>query len=160
MLVRDGKPKCEQVPKEVPTLRDFAPRFLEGHVRANRHKPSGVAGNESIIRRHLVRRLGSKRLNEITTEDVQQLKAALTTNSPKTVNNVLTVLNVMLRTAVEWNVIDHPSCTIKLVRTTKSAAKFHDFDAFERLVQSAQETDRVASIVVLLGGEAGCAVGK
>ena len=66
VLVRDGKPKRERVHKEVPTLRDFGPRFIDGHVRANRHKPSGVAGNESIIRRHLVGRLGSKRLNEIT----------------------------------------------------------------------------------------------
>ena len=91
---------------------------------------------------------------------MQQLKVALTRHSPKTVNNVLTVLNVMLRTAVEWNVIDHPSCTIRLVRTTKSEAKFHDFDAFERLVHSAQQTDHVASIVVLLGGEAGLRCGE
>ena len=91
---------------------------------------------------------------------MQQLKAALIKNSPKTVNNVLTVLNVMLRTAVEWNVIDHPSCTIKLVRTTKSEARFHDFDAFERLDQSARQTDHVASVVVLLGGEAGLRCGE
>jgi integrase len=28
--------------KEVPTLEQFAPRFLDGHPRANRHKPSGI----------------------------------------------------------------------------------------------------------------------
>ena len=28
--------------KEVPTLRAFAPRFLDGHARANRQKPSGI----------------------------------------------------------------------------------------------------------------------
>ena len=39
-----------------------------------------------------------KRLDEISTEDVQRLKAALSARAPKTVNNVLTVL----RTAVEW----------------------------------------------------------
>jgi hypothetical protein len=27
--------------KEVPTLRAFAPRFLDGHARANRQKPRG-----------------------------------------------------------------------------------------------------------------------
>ncbi|MCA1562865.1 MAG: hypothetical protein LC753_03705 [Acidobacteria bacterium] len=37
-------------PKEVPTLREFAPRFLEGHARANRQKPSGIAAKEMIIR--------------------------------------------------------------------------------------------------------------
>jgi len=33
-----GAPK-----KEVPTLAEFAPRFLDGHTRANRQKPSGIA---------------------------------------------------------------------------------------------------------------------
>jgi hypothetical protein len=40
-------------------------------------------------------------LNAITTEDIQGLKHALTKRAPKTVNNVLTVLNVALRKAVE-----------------------------------------------------------
>ena len=40
--------------KEVPTLKEFAPRFLDGYARANRHKPSGVAGKETILRIHLV----------------------------------------------------------------------------------------------------------
>src|SRR5262245_24209399 len=61
-------------PKEVPTLEEFAPRFLEGHARANRQKPSGIAAKETIFNVHLVPRLGMKRLNAITTEDVQQLK--------------------------------------------------------------------------------------
>ena len=33
-------PPQENVPpKEVPTLQEFAPRFLDGHARANRQKP-------------------------------------------------------------------------------------------------------------------------
>jgi hypothetical protein len=38
--------------REVPTLREFAPRFLDGHARANRQKPSGIAAKEMIIRVH------------------------------------------------------------------------------------------------------------
>jgi integrase len=34
------------------------------------------------------------------------------------------------------------------------------FDAFERLIHSAQQTDRIAAIVVLLGGEAGLRCGE
>src|SRR6478735_7687730 len=34
-LIVHGPP---QVAKEVPTLRAFAPRFVEGHARANRHR--------------------------------------------------------------------------------------------------------------------------
>jgi hypothetical protein len=45
---------------------------------------------------HLIPRFGGKRLDTITTEDVQRLKSHLRERAPKTVNNVLTVLNVLL----------------------------------------------------------------
>jgi hypothetical protein len=32
--------------KEVPTLAAFAPRFIEGHARANRQKAGGIAQKE------------------------------------------------------------------------------------------------------------------
>ncbi len=40
--------------KEVPTLEEFAPRFLDGHARANRQKPSGIVSKESILHHHLI----------------------------------------------------------------------------------------------------------
>ena len=57
--------------KEVPTLAEFGPRFLERHARANRQKPSGIASKETILRVHLIPILGSKRLDAINNEDVQ-----------------------------------------------------------------------------------------
>jgi hypothetical protein len=44
---------------------------------------------------------------------VQRLKHALTDRAPKTVNNVLSVPNVVLRKAVEWNVLEQMLCTIR-----------------------------------------------
>jgi hypothetical protein len=44
----------EQPPKEVPTLQAFAPRFIEGHAKANRLKPSGIASKTAILRLYLV----------------------------------------------------------------------------------------------------------
>src|SRR6266849_3937656 len=61
-----------QPKKEVPTLEEFAPRFLDGHARANRQKPSGIAAKETILNVHLIPLLGSKKLDAITTEQVQQ----------------------------------------------------------------------------------------
>jgi hypothetical protein len=46
---------------------------------------------------HLTKAFGDKRLDEISTEDVQRLKAALTERAPKTVNDILTVLNTLLK---------------------------------------------------------------
>jgi hypothetical protein len=142
----------QDAPKEVPTLETFSPRFIDGYVRANRQKPSSIAAKETIGRVHLVRVLGARRLDAITTESAQQLKHQLNDRSAKTVNNVLTVLNVLLKQAVEWDIIERMPCTIRLLPIPKSSAHFHDFDEYERLVATAKVTDPQAYIVVLLGG--------
>lgn len=165
VLQVEGKPqpdKSRLIQKEVqtvPTLRQFAARFLEGYAVANRQKPSGIASKETALRVHLLPLLGDKSLDAITTEDIQHLKSGLGDRSPKTVNNVLTVANVLLRTAVEWGVIDRLPCTIRLLKTPKTTASFLDLEAYERLVEAAR-LDTRAYLVVLLGGEAGLRCGE
>ena len=156
-LLVDGIPNTT---KEVPTLETFAPRFVDGHARANRHKPSGIAAKESILRVHLIPRLGLKTLDAITTEDIQLLKSALVTKAPKTVNNVLTTLNTLLRMAVEWGVIPEMPCTMRLLKVSRPAMAFHDFPAYEQLVESAKAVDANAFLIVLLGGKAGLRCGE
>jgi hypothetical protein len=125
-LLQHGPPTLE---KEVPTLETFAPRFVDGHARANRQKPSGIAATESILKWHLLPALGAKRLDAITNEQVQKLKLALAHLAPKTVNNVLTVLSTLLKKAVEWGDLDTLPCTIKLLSNPKKTMGFHDFEA-------------------------------
>ena len=86
--------------KEVPTLTEFAPRCVDGHTRANRQKPGGIANTLSILKWHLIPALGAQRLDAITNEQVQKLTLASTHRAPKTVNNVLTLLNTLLKKAV------------------------------------------------------------
>jgi integrase len=122
--------------------------------------PSGIAAKETILNVHLVPLFGPKRLDAITTEDVQRLKNQLRDRAPKTVNNVLTVLNMLLKKAVEWNAIERMPCTIRLLPIPKGSAGFYDFDEYERLVAAAKATDRVPYLIVLLGGEAGLRCGE
>jgi len=156
-LLQHGQP---QPKKEVPTLEEFAPRFLNGYARANRQKPSGIAAKETILNVHLVPVLGTKKLDAITSEEVQRLKHQLRGKAPKTVNNVLTVLNVMLKKAVEWGAIDRMPCTLRLLPIPRPSASFHDFDEYERLVEAARDTDPRANLIVLFGGEAGLRCGE
>ena len=158
-LLTEGLPKQDQR-KEVPTLEEFAPSFLDGHAKANRHKPSGIAAKETILRVHLVPRLGTKRLDAIRTEDIQRLKSQLSDKAPKTVNNILTTLNTLLRMAVEWGVIGELPCRIRLLPAPKPSAVFHDFEAFDHLVETAQSIDWQTHLLVLLGGEAGLRCGE
>jgi integrase len=155
-LLQHGPPQAK---KEVPTLEQSAPRFVDGHVRANRQKPSGIAATDSILRVHLVPLLGSRRLDAISNERVQCVKRQLADRAPKTVNNVLTVLSVMLKTAVEWGVLDRMPCTIRLLPLLKPTMGFYDFDQYERLVEAATP-DPTGCLIMLLGGEAGLRCGE
>jgi integrase len=135
-------------------------RFLDGHARANRQKPSGIAAKEMILRVHLVPALGHKKLDAIKSEDVQHIKRDLEAKSPKTTNNVLTVLSVLLKKAVEWEVIERMPCSVKLLPVPKRSTAFHDFDEYERLVVAARILDPRTYLIVLLGGEAGLRCGE
>lgn len=59
-------------------------------------KPSGIAAKEMIARVHLVPLVGDQPLDRISTERVQGLKSTLVSRTPKTVNNVLAYLVVLL----------------------------------------------------------------
>ena len=91
---------------------------------------------------------------------MQRLKAQLEVKSPKTVNNILAVLSVLLKKAVEWDVIERMPCTVKLLRVEKGAAAFHDFEEYERLVDVARAIDQRTYLIVLLGGDAGMRCGE
>jgi len=146
---------------QLPTPNQaFAPRFVDGHARANRHKPSGIATIESILKWHLIPTLGPKRLDAITNEQVQRLKLALTDRAPKTANNVLTVLSTLLKKAVEWNELERLPCAIKLLPNPKKTMGFHDFDQYERLLDVARKRGRDGYLMVLLGGDAGLRLGE
>jgi integrase len=157
-LTRPKPTDCQ--PKQVPTLETFWPRFMDGYARANRQKPSGIAAKETIGKMHLIPQLGSKRLDVISTEDVQQLHRHLVDRASKTVNNVLVVLNVLLKKAVEWDVIDRMPCVIRLTPVPKPSAGFFDFDEYARLMGAAKALDRSTHLIVLLGGDAGMRCGE
>ena len=88
------------------------------------------------------------------------MKGALRNRSPKTVNNFLSVLSVLLKTAVEWEVIDRMPGTIRLVKVSQSSAAFHDFVPttgwWRRLVSQAPTPTSLFS----LGEKQACGVAR
>ncbi len=124
-------------------------------MRANRHKPRGVEAKESIFRIHLQPRLGKRRLDKITELDIQQLKADLSEKKAKTINNILAVLNKLLKTAVRWRVLESMPLTIDLLKTEPPDIGFYEVPQYRRLVREAREIGTHVLAVVLLGGDAG-----
>lgn len=159
-LFRRGPLVLRPEKKEVPTLSDFQKRFVDGYARANRQKASGIDSKESHLRIHLVPMLGKLPLDQITDERVAELMGAKADLSPKTVNNMLSVLNKLLDVAVDWKVIDKKACRIRLLKVPDSAFAFYDFAEYDRLVRAAEKCDRTVLVTALLGGDAGLRRGE
>ncbi len=144
----------------VPTLDEFAPRFMSAFVVANRQKPSTVESKQAILDGKLLPLLGKRRLDEICDEDVQRIKADLHARKPKTVNNVLTVLSKVLKVAVKWKVIPVMPVQIELLKLDEPEVTFYEFEEYARLVEAAEKVDRRALLTVMLGGDAGLRTGE
>ncbi|MBL8955726.1 MAG: site-specific integrase [Myxococcaceae bacterium] len=156
-LLKRGK---ELLVPRAPTLAEFAPRYLDEHVKANRQKPSTIIQKERILEFYLKPRFGQMRLDQIDDAAVQRLKAQLVDRKPKTVNNVLVVLNTMLKAAVKWRVLRQLPATIELLRVPPTTMHFYEPHEFELLVAAAQRIDHQHLVFVLLGGEAGLRCGE
>lgn len=146
--------------REVPTLEAFWLRFEQEHVKAERHKPSTQRSTEQRFETHLRPLFGQVPLNKINNECVQKLKATMSKAAPKTVNNVLSTLSVMLNKAVEWGVLDALPCQIRLLKQTFHERDFYDFQTYDRMVSAAGRVGHVEKIIILLGGEAGLRMGE
>jgi integrase len=146
--------------KEIPTLKEFGPRFVDGYARANRQKASTVFTKERILALHLFPTLGHRKLDGITNEDVAHLKAGFQRLAPKTINNVLNVLSKLLNVAVEWGVLDRRPCTIKLLKTITPIMSFYEEEQYARLVDAAKTMDGRVHLMIVLGGDAGLRRGE
>jgi len=104
--------------------------------------------------------MGELRLDAIDDEQVQRLKGRLSTQKPKSVNNTLTILNKLLKVAVEWKVIDGLPCRIRLLKAAAAVVEFYEESDCERLVAAAAKVDARTHLTVLLGGDAGLRLGE
>lgn len=162
-LIVHGKERKEEqtsVAEEIPTLATFHTRYVEGYIVANRQKESTRLAAESVFRCHLLPKLGAKRLDEIGTEDVARLKLSLKGREPKTINNVLSILSRVLKTAVEWDVIPEVRCRIALVKTAPQEMTWYEEADLARLLAAASSVGVDAELIVMLGADAGLRAGE
>ena len=146
--------------RNVPTLEAFAPRFIEGYARANRQKPSGIAAKEAILRiasdpgtrltdaRHDQQRAGAATqaapAREVTEDGQQRVERA----------QRAVEAGGRVGRARQAALFD------QTVRVARTDAAFHDFEAYERLLEAAQAIDPRSYVIALLGGEAGLRAGE
>jgi integrase len=160
LLQQGGRRPKNAGPRQVATLEEFWPRFLEGYCRANRQKPSTIHEKGKVMDYYLRPRFGDRPLDAITNESIQRLKGELADLAPKTVNNVLSLLGTALRVAVDWGVIHAMPARKKLLRAPPGEMAFYEPVDFERLVAGAEAVGHEVQVLVLLGGEAGLRCGE
>jgi len=130
----------------VPTLATFAESWMRDYAVEN--KRSERRAKEAILRVALRPAFGAWPLNEITAQRVQQFKREQLEKklSAKTINNRLTVLRRLLRSALEWGVIE----TVPLITPLKVTAppfRYLSVDEVRRLANAAS-TPLIRAMVV------------
>jgi integrase len=160
-LLARGKDAHNATPAPAtPTLDAFWPRVLTDHYRAGRKKPSTIEAASTIVRLHLAPRLGTRPLNEISDADVAAIKGAYAVASPKTVNNILSVLSRILGCAVKWRVLKERPCEVELLPTPPKARPWYEVEEFRRMVAAARRLSTGHLALVLLAGSAGLRRGE
>ena len=156
--------------KEVPTLNDFAPTYLD--VSRVKNKPSSLDSKDMFLRIHILPRLGHLRLDEVTYAVIEDLKVALAatpianvtrkkngepgkpvarTLSRKSINNCLTVLRRMLSIAKKRGLITAVP-EIEWFREPPPEFDFFTFDEADRLIAAAPREWKAMITVALRTG--------
>jgi integrase len=154
-------------PKEIPLFKEFWPVFVEQYCKAERLKASGCENKRWAYETYLKPVVGDLRLDQIGPAEIQAIKARMASKSPKTCNNILTVLSACLKFASEDGLrgqdglgIIERAPRIRLQKTAKPTMSFYEPDQFQRLVEAAAKIDTRTRVLVLLGGDAGLRRGE
>lgn len=158
-LVRPEAPAEEEEAKEEPTpavplFRDYAVRFIDEYVIANRQSPATLEGRLQANRKHLVPLLGDVPIDEIGPPQYQLVKAARPRLAKTTLNRVLDQLTTMLNVAAEWKLIKAAPKVKRLKEDDEDQAHLSP-DQGERLVEVAEQFGHKYYLVALLGVDGG-----
>jgi len=135
--------------KEDLLFEAFGKEFLELYSRVNR-KPKTVQSHENSMK-HLVGFFKSKRLSEITPEQVARYIAERRARvSASTVNRELSCLKCILNRAVEWGRLDTNPVRVKKLKEPEPKDRILTDEEIKRLLQAAAPHLRQV-LMVLLG---------
>jgi integrase len=147
-----GRYKQAEAVTPVPTLAKFWASFFETHVLVN-NKVSEQQTKQRIAQGHLLPRFGGRKLDAISAHDVELYKATMAQlgYKPKTINNHLTVLRTVLKTAVRWG-LSPSAAEIRLLRNTPADVVYLDFLESQQLIAAAGEDWRPMVVIALNTG--------
>jgi integrase len=104
--VRKGKdPSAEKTAaRDASSVKDLCTKFIEDYSKP-KNRPRTVESNQGYIDRHIIPRLGTLKVREVTRSDVSSLIARMK-KTPVTANRVLSCLRKMFNMAEVWGFRD------------------------------------------------------
>lgn len=90
-----------QQAKNKPIMIEFAKEYLEVYAKANK-RPKSYQEDQKMLNSIILKKLGSKKVEEVTTHDIQHLHHELR-KTPYMANRVRALLSKMFNLAVQWN---------------------------------------------------------
>ena len=130
---------------DAPTVHDLAERFLEEHA-AGYCKPSTAHSYALAIRRHVLPRLGGRKVGEVTRADVASLHHAMRA-TPFAANRTLGILSAMFSAAEVWGLRQqgtNPCRYVKRFREGKRERFLSDAE-YRRLGAALREAERTGT---------------
>lgn len=122
------------------TLKDFADKWLT--ARAADVRPKTIASYRQHMNNRIVPFFGRRKLRSITTEDVEALKAHMSTEkiSPATVGKHLLTLRMMFKTAMAWKYAsENPAQFVKRPQHTRPELSVLGPNDVERLIAATDD---------------------
>ncbi len=144
--------------REVPSLGEFALNRYLAYIKT--YKKSWNT-DETLLRVHILPKLGSKPLNQITREDIsalhlERLEAGA---APASADRLVILLRYLYNLAIKWNtpgVKDNPTKDVVLFNVNNSRERFLSAEELQRLAESVKQSENpllepIILILVLTG---------
>lgn len=137
-----------------PLFRDFATRWMNDYVIANRHSPATVEGRQKILDFHLLPILGHLRLDALGPAAFQRVRGERAELAVSTLNKICDQLCTMLRVAADWKLIAKAPKVKRLKGEAKEMPSL-TVEQGERLIETARRHGDRHYLAALLGVDAG-----
>lgn len=136
------------------TFEEFSIKWLAEYAEP-RLKPSTVGSYERHLRLHWNPPLGRIQLQALTTGKIATVTNDLTISglAPKSVNNALVVIKLMLKHAVKWGYLaTNPAEPVDRLRVEREEMRAMTPDQVKRLLRSADEDSWLILVVAVFTG--------
>ena len=142
---RGDDPSGERIAyQQSPTMKDLAERYMREHARP-RKKPLGVENDARVWRKHVLPRLGKKKVADVTRADVFQLHSEMGMKTPIQANRSIAVLSKAFNLCEIWGWRPDGSNPVRHVPRFKENKRERYLSEGEllRLAESLKEVERL-----------------